>query len=270
MDSTTWYNIVYNKVDKSLWAIGEMSLIHFDNHLQMIKIYTEEDGLPNFQILNLIPDNKGNIWFCTDRSLHQLNSVTGTVVTLSDKDGFQPQAYTNWSHPIKDDAGQLYFFGAFDGNGIDCVNPENFVSTPSSVYLESLEVNQQPYPLSTGINNLGQLSMQYFENKISLKTVILDFFAKGKSRIRYKLEGAGREDWQYGPNYYIIRYEGLQPGNYRLIMQASNAANEFNGPEKVLFMHISVPWWETGWAYTIFAIAFASLVWGFVQYRSRA
>ena len=42
----------------------------------------------------MIPDNKGNIWFHTDRSIHQLNTETGIVTTLSEKDGFQPQNFS--------------------------------------------------------------------------------------------------------------------------------------------------------------------------------
>ncbi len=68
---------------------------------------------------------------------------------------------------------------------------------------------------------------------MTIEAGIIDYHAKGKGHIRYKLEGEGKsEDWQYSPAYYTIRYEGLIPGKYKLVLQASNAGNKFNRPEK--------------------------------------
>ena len=79
-----------------------------------------------------------------------------------------------------------------------------------------MEINQKPFPLSTGVNNLKELSLQYFENKITIETGIIDYYSKGKRHIRYKLESEGKNaDWQYAPDYYTIRYEDLPPGKYK-------------------------------------------------------
>ncbi len=115
--------------------------------------------------------------------------------------------------------------------------------------------------LPTGANNLKELSLNFAQNRISIKTGILDYYSNGKSRIRYKLGDKG--SWQFGPSNYAIYYEALAPGDYKLIMQASNANNEFIGPEKVLLLKISPPWWQTPWAYTLFALSFAFIAVGF-------
>ena len=89
-----------------------------------------------------------------------------------------------------------------------------------------------------GINNLEELSLRYNQNTISIETGIIDYYNNGKGHIRYKLEGQGKEEgWQYGPAYYTIRYDGLSPGKYKLTLQASNAGNEFNSPEKIVNYH---------------------------------
>jgi signal transduction histidine kinase len=84
------------------------------------------------------------------------------------------------------------------------------------------------------------------------------------------MEGEGKnEEWQYGSAYYTIRYDGLTPGKYKLILQASNAGNEFNGPAKILLINIKAPWWQTWWARSLFILFFALSLWSFIQYRSR-
>ena len=133
-----------------------------------------------------------------------------------------------------------------------------------------MKINQQAFPLSTGVNNLQELSLRYFENKISIETGIINYYSKGKSHIRYKLEAEGKNAaWEYGPDHYTIRYEELPPGKYKLVVQGANAANEFNGPEKILLIHISPPFWNTWW-FRILALLFAAtLLYGFMRYRSR-
>jgi signal transduction histidine kinase len=87
--------------------------------------------------------------------------------------------------------------------------------------------------------------------------------------MRYKLEQEGKaEAWQYGPANYTIRFEDLQLGKYTLRMQASNAALQFNGPEKALSIRISPPWYKTWWAYLVFIVALAFAIWCFIYYRS--
>ena len=156
--------------------------------------------------------------------------------------------------------GDLYLGGGLDGQGFIRISPDKYAKTSSSIYVKSLEVNQKPFVLSTGANNLQELSLQHFQNKIAIETGIVDYYSEGRSRIRYKLEGLN-DNWQYGPAYYSIRYDGLQPGDYTLMMQSSNASNEFNGPLKSLKIHISPPWWQTWWAYGIYLVALMFFGW---------
>jgi signal transduction histidine kinase len=52
-------------------------------------------------------------------------------------------------------------------------------------------------------------------------------------------------------------------------MQASNASNEFTGPEKILMIYISPPFWQTWWFKTLAGIVVIGIIYGFIRYRSR-
>jgi ligand-binding sensor domain-containing protein len=267
-DSIKYNRIVYNKSDLSYWVIAFQQLIHYDKSFKLIKKYTLKNGLPEFEIYGLGPDNKGNIWFNTDRSIYQLNITTGKVTMLSEKDGLMRQNYSEWGEElrVKDDKGNIYFPAGFFGNGFDKVSPEKFISSPSFVYVKSIAVNQQPLPLPKGVDNINELSLRYFENNISIETGIIDYYSKGQSRIRYKLEGVDT-NWQYAPAYYTIRYERLPPRKYKLVMQASNAANEFIGPEKIISMHITPAFWDTWWFRITAAACLIALFYGIMRWR---
>jgi signal transduction histidine kinase len=269
LDSVGWSNMYYNKKDQTYWVWAHGELFHYDLNFKKIGSYSEKDGVPPNSWQTITSDNAGNIWLCTPAGvIAQLNVQTGQITTLSDKDGYQKNFFDFFSPFCKDINGYLYVSGA---EGIDRISPDKFKSSPpSSVYFQSLEVNHEPASLSAGINNVEQLSLKYFQNKISIATGIIDFYSKGKSRIRYKLEKDGAaDDWQYAPDYYTIRYEGLQPGKYRLVIQASNSTNEFNGPAKVVQIIISSPFWQAWWFRTLVVIIIIAVIYSIVQYRSR-
>jgi signal transduction histidine kinase len=266
LDSIRWSWIYYNKTDRTYWIIAETQLTQYDYNFRVLRHYNNDNGMPGVKIHGLIHDTKGNIWFNTDRSIFQLNTKTGTITMLAEKDGFFPQNLSEFSR-TKDDYGNLYI--ATEGEGFYQISPDKYVFSASSVYFESLKINQQNFSLSTGPNHTGELSLKYFENNIVIETGTIDYYSKGKGHIRYKLEADGKPaTWQYAPAYYTIRYEGLPPGKYRLILQSSNAANEFNGPEKTLLINITPPFWQTWWFRILAALVVAGAIYGWVRYRS--
>jgi len=270
LDTIQWSNITFSKADQTYWVVADRELIHYYKDFSLIRHYTREDGLPENEIYNIITDNRGNVWFNTGISILQLNIQTGVIMILLEKDGFQKQDFDGTPTPaIKDIYGNLYFpAGRRWGKGFDRVTPDKFRENyPSSaVYLKSVEISQSPFPLATGINNLQDLKLKYFQNNISLETGIIDYYSKGASRIRYKLEGIN-DHWQYAPANYTIRYDGLPPGKYKLIMQACNAANEFNGPVKSIFIQITPPFWKTWWFISLVILIIVIAVNALFQFR---
>ncbi len=271
LDTIQWRSILFSVPDQTYWVVVEMQLIHYNKDFHMIRRYTQEDGLPVDEIHGGIVDNNGNFWFNTDREIYRFEVKTEKIIMLTEKDGFKSQNFTGTSTPcIKDAYGNLYFpCGRIWGQGFDIVNPDKLQRTypPSLAYLQSVRVNQKPFPLSTGINNLQQLSLKYFQNKITIETGVIDYYSKGKNQIRYKLEGLNK-DWQYAPASYTVRYDALPSGTYKLMMQASNAADQFNSPVKILVIQISPAFWNTWWFRTIAAICILAAFYGLIRYRA--
>jgi signal transduction histidine kinase len=269
MDSMQSDNLIYNEPDQSWWTSKFREIARYDQYFHLTNTYTTLEGIPDDgNINNINSDANGNIWFATHKLVSQLNPGTGKITTLSEKDGVTPQPYYPGWPIVKLENSDLYVLGGYDG--LDRIKPKQLViSYPgSSVYLKSLKINQQPFPIPNGLNSTEKLSLTYTQNSIDIETGIIDYYSKGSGHIRYKLEGT-KGGWQYGPANYTIRYEELPPGKYKLVMQASNAVNDYNGPEKILYFSISPPWWKTWWAYLVYILISLSLVWSFIQYRSR-
>ncbi len=268
LDSAHWIRLFPSKEDQTYWVTSFQQLIHYDKEFRVIYRYTPKEGLPALEIYSVIPDNRGNIWFNTDRSIYQLIIRTGKITRLTENDGFLPFHFTAFPRGIKDDHGDIYFTARFHERGFIRISPEKFRETypPSMVYVQSLEINQTRFPLSTGVNDLQELSLKYFQNTITIETGVIDYYSNGNGRIRYKLEGIN-QDWQYAPAYYTIRYDGLGPGEYRLLIQASNAANEFNGPVKSLQIRITPALWNTTWFRIAAFIFLVAIIYTLIRWR---
>lgn len=261
--------IIYSKRDSTFWVGADRTLFHFDKSFHLIRSYSQKDGLPPFDMYNFIADNKGNIWFTTDRFISQLNVTSGKITSLTEIEGFKKQYFSPGACAMTDASGDLYFMSGVIGNqGFAKVNPGkiNLSYPPSTVYIKSLELNQHVFPFPEGAQNPGRLSLKYSQNNISIATGTIDFYSKGTNLIRYKLEGLNNS-WQYAPANYIIRYDGLPPRQYRLVMQASTVVGDFNGPEKSMVIQVVPPFWNTWWFYASMGMVLATGIYMLFRYR---
>jgi ligand-binding sensor domain-containing protein/two-component sensor histidine kinase len=275
LDYLGWFSALYNKKDQTYWVSEVNGLVHYNKEFGLIKSYIKEDGYNGF-VVNMQLDNYGNLWFASGSQIGRLNTATGTFSNFSGTDGEKRDF--EWMAPItKDGRGDMYFgigaknTGTDDSKwGLDRVFPERFSSVTSAVYLNTLSINQKPFSPFAQVNELEELSLKYDQNTIRIEAGIIDFYSRKKGLIRYKLEQNGKEgDWQYPPDY-IIRYDGLLPGSYRLVVQSSNVSNnEFNSPEKILVINISPAFWNTWWFRTIAIMSVFGFFYAAIRYRTK-
>ena len=257
LDSIEWSCIYHDKIDKSYWVGAAKKLHHLDSNFKVIRTYSEKDGVPDIAVLCIQKDDLGNIWFVSSSGgLVQVNGKTGILTVLSEKDGYGKQVYLWLPIHLKDESGNIYFAGT---DGVDKITPEKLDLFPApTVYLQSLTVNQKPFALSTGINNIEELSLKYFQTAVTFEIGVIDYYSQGKTNIRYKLESLN-DNWEYAPGNYMLRFEQIPPGSYKLIIQASNSGNNFTGPQKILAIHVSPAFWNTWWFRILAAVGVIGL-----------
>jgi len=266
LDSIEWSTIFFNREDQTWWVGGRREIIHYDKDFHVIRRYT--DGFPGIDVLSILADNDGNIWFVI-RTGHiaRLEPKSGKFLTLSKVDGFQKQIFVGDHAHAKDAAGNLYF-GSYDG--LYRVDPDKFVKSypPSTVYLKSIGVNQKPFTASGSLNYIKEVSLKHNENNVTVETGVIDYYSENSTRIRYKLEGL-HQNWLYAPSQAALTFDGLQPRKYKLIIQASNAVDDFNAPEKILLIHIHSPFWTTWWFRGTALLVLIASIYGIIRWRLR-
>ncbi len=89
-----------------------------------------------------------------------------------------------------------------------------------------------------------------------------------KIRFAVKVEGLDG-DWVYmAPGENVFRLLNLPKGHYRVWLRATDENGLWGRQHQALVIHREPAWWETGWAYTLYALlAIACLAGAFLLYR---
>lgn len=271
LDSVNRKRTIFNKGDKTYWLMGDRQILHYSNNFQLLKKYTPGDGLPVNDLYNLITDMEGNLWFFTDHAVFRLSASDDEIRRLTEKDGFTKQNFSPGAAVLRTPNGDIYLAGGITARpGFVIIRPGKFThSYPgANVYIRDFQINQKSSGSATVLSNTRKLSLRYDENNISVATGIIEYISKGASGFRYRLEGL-TTDWQEAPVNYTIRYDGLPPGTYTLLMQAANPMHVYNGPLKKFAFHILPPFWKTWWFIGLVGLAFMVGIYMLFQFRLR-
>ena len=233
------------------------------------KRYSEKDGLCYSGINGISEDNEGNIWVATLRGLSKLNPATNNITNFTTANCLQNNEILNIFHTS---TGQL---NAAVKNGILSFNPSQLKTNnlPPSVQIESVSYhavhnslnNNDTLVFTHGHNNIH---LQYNENRITFQYVGLHFANAPLNQYACKLDEYDKE-WINAGTQRTATYSNLSPGTYTFHVKAANSDGVWNQTGASLVVIIYPPWWQTWWAYALYALLAIASIGGFVYYRSK-
>jgi signal transduction histidine kinase/ligand-binding sensor domain-containing protein len=122
--------------------------------------------------------------------------------------------------------------------------------------------------ISPGFQMPLNLKLPYDQNSFNFSFVNQSVLGRDKIVYRYILEGADQVWSEVSPKSNSRIYYNLVPGDYSFKV----ATRGFNGvwsESATLDFEILPPWWQTWWAYLLFASLFGGMTYGIVHVRSQ-
>lgn len=257
---------------KKFW-VGSLGggLMLMDTKKGLERVFTTADKLPNNTIYGIVPDANGNLWLSTNKGICRFNLKTHTVNHFNTEDGLTGEEFNRFHH-FKFPDGRIAF-GGLDGYSI--LNPGDFkiLKTEVPVILTKITVNNQVQDFKSNnsfikvpLAELKKIDLPYYKNNLVIEFAALWFNRPEKINYRYMLKEFD-ENWIESGNDNVARYTRLRPGNYKLLVNATNTPGEWGGNIREISIRIFPPVWATWWAYSIyFMIIAAAIVWYF-RYR---
>lgn len=259
-------------VDGGLWigtrenGLAHLSLMEGPGE-PAVRWYDGDDGLIDETIYAILPEPGGRLWLSSNRGLMRFDPANGEVRHFTPPDGIQHYEFNNAVAHIGP-SGRFYFGGI---NGVNAFHPESIrvLAEAPQVRLDSVLVNGQPRELESV--EAASLTLNHSQNDLEATFVGLHSADPERHRYQYQFQGLD-ESWRDSGFQRQIRYAGLSPGTYRLIVRASNSDGVWSDDTLLLTATIRPPPWRTAWAYLAYVLIFGlvlALIWFMARRRQR-
>ncbi|NLR93377.1 hybrid sensor histidine kinase/response regulator transcription factor [Flammeovirga agarivorans] len=242
-------------------------------HITFSKLSTN-DGLPSNVIKSILEDDYGNLWVASNKGLSKINLENRSIKNFDVTDGLQDDEFGELS-AFKLNNGELLFGGV---NGINIFKPHEIIddNTIANVIFTQLKVlNKEIHTydefdgnliLKAALQNTKAIELHHDQNSFSVKFASLHYGASENNHYKYKLVGFD-DNWIVADvEQREAKYTNLSPGEYTLLVKASNADNIWNPNPIELKVTVLPPWWMSWWAKIIYFGILVAAIFFFSRY----
>jgi ligand-binding sensor domain-containing protein/signal transduction histidine kinase/CheY-like chemotaxis protein len=227
--------------------------------------FTQKDGLSNENILGIQEDNLGNLWLSTDNGLTRYDLNEQLFTTYTQTDGLAGNEF-NYFSSFKSESGEL-FFGGF--NGLTAFYPDQLGTNDFNAPLvfTGLRLFNKEVPvgglLPRSMCCTPNLTLKANQNVFTVEFALLNFVKSNKNKYAYQLEGFDKE-WHYTPDP-SVSYMNLPSGSYTLMVKGANNDGIWGKPI-CMVIRILPPLWNAWWAWCLYLLATASILFVILRY----
>jgi signal transduction histidine kinase/ligand-binding sensor domain-containing protein/DNA-binding response OmpR family regulator len=262
---------------ENIWVGTRDGLSLFDRKKNAFHVFRREDGLPDNTVQTMLEDDEGTLWVSTPNGIAHItlqydeakNSYKLQSHRYDELDGLQGTAF-NENAAYKTSKGELIFGGP---NGFNIFHPASIVParhlsplafTDLRIFNKSVGIGEEingRVILPKSIVQTDGITLKYNENVLSIEFAALSYSNADKNKYAYKLEGFN-EDWTTTDGRMrVATYTNLDPGDYTFRVKAATSNDVWNEQELTLHIKILPPFWKTPWAYVLYALVLAGILW---------
>jgi signal transduction histidine kinase/ligand-binding sensor domain-containing protein/DNA-binding NarL/FixJ family response regulator len=265
---------IYEDASHNFW-IGTQGngLLLFDRATGKYHAYTEDNGLANNVVLQIVPDDKGNLWLGTFKGISVFSTTSRTFNNIFQSDGLLSNQLS-FHAALRLRSGELVFGGI---KGMNIFSPERIqpIREDHTVLLSNISINNTPSErnspliLSAGVDGVSSMRLPYDKAVLSLTFVSPEYSTPDKIAYAYYLEGWDK-NWNYpGGGNRTATYTRLEEGSYVFRVKVADAYNNWSEATTLLKVTVLPPWFRTWWAYLLYLVAAGGVIYIVFHYRAR-
>ncbi|GAB4025511.1 sensor histidine kinase [Spirosoma gilvum] len=264
---------IHEAPNGTLW-VGDYfhGLFSFNADKRIFNHYTTAQGLSHNSVMGIVSDGDGSLWLSTFNGLSRFDPATNRFRTYSSAHGLQGLVFRY--PPFRSSAGDVFFPG---DHGISTLAPNQLFDDPHppKVVLTDVAIFNQKAaigpdaPLLADVSIADKITLAHDQNELTFSFAALHYNRSPECRYAFKLEPYDTE-WVQAGTTRQARYTALKPGSYTFRVKAANADGVWNEKGTRISIVILPPWWQTWWAYLLYAVFIGGSIGTFIQYRSSA
>lgn len=226
-------------------------------------------------ICSINGDKDGNLWISTSQGLYRYSASDKTMTRYSTDDGL-PTNQFNFASSLLTSNGDL-LFGTV--KGLVSFSPKAMNSRKSSlkIYLKNLTINNVEYiaatdgsPLKCNISMADEITLSYDQAKaFSLEFGVIEPGANASIDYQVKIDGFDKTWCDVGNDRKLMGYN-MAPGKYTVHIRANNSYGRWEDCQvKDFKLIVRPPFYRTIWAYLVYILALAGIVYFFARVQHR-
>ncbi|MEM7367074.1 MAG: ATP-binding protein [Bacteroidota bacterium] len=224
-----------------------------DYHIQLVKQWTQGDGLLSDVFLGLHIDTLNRLWMADITGICCLDS--GDIQCFTQEDGWM-NVTSQWLK-MEERNGRLWMIGynaissllLYDFQTNRKVPQANILSVSLLYGKEDVYQYAQGRDAATGLPD--RLVLPYDKNLLQFRFSSSSQSHPSKNQYLFMLDGMD-EDWQQKGSLAEATYSHIPPGSYTFRIHASNNDNEWSEKPAEFSFEVLPPWWESKTAYSIY------------------
>ncbi len=232
-------------------GLAELVLPGDDPAEASFRFLDEGDGLIDGALKAMRTDARGRLWMSSASGISMFDPQSKRFENFFRGDGTLGRDYINAASTELED-GRLAFGGM---DGFTLFDPEQVVGAwhgvPPVPLLSLLEADGRSYPLGRGLGSTGVAPPPALPRggvrSLSLRFSATEYVDAGRITYRYRLQPIDADWTEVSGDRRIASYTGLDPGNYRFEVQASQDRMQWS-ESRELSMRIPPYWWQSLWA----------------------
>ena len=242
-----------------IWVGAENGLYRYDKKSDDFLSFDErETGFGIHHVTSIVGDDNDNLWVSSSSGIYRIGEKRDQIIIYNEKnavEGFTAQK--NWrASSYKGQDGKIYFGSSAGYYAFYPDKLKNIAHTPEMDLVnfwvngrQVAAVSQRPFikPVST----VQEVHLKHDQNVFSVGFAAIDFGDPAERKFYYKLENYD-ENWRPAESGEKAYYYYVPPGKYIFRVKAVNITNG-SSAEKLTGLIIFPPWWQTWWAYSLFA-----------------
>ena len=257
-------NGIFEDSNSMLWLTTDDGFCRLVPGENSFTRYTTKNGLPGNVAYSILEDEKQHLWISTSKGLVNFNTTNGKMTVYTKAYGLLSDQF-NYSSAFQSATGRMYF-GSL--RGLISFQPSQFIKNNfiPPVYITGFQVNnlemvagKNGSPVKKSIPYLDKVVLKYNQSTFSIDFAALSYSAPEMTEYKYLMEGLDK-NWTYLKTNRKAYFTGLSPGRYTFKVKAATMSGTWNSEETKLVVEVHPPFWASVWAYLLYTVLFAALV----------
>ena len=232
---------------------------------------TNNSALISNNIFCILPSTqKDELLISTENELVCFNTRKNSFVNWTKEQGLPTDKF-NTASGIKTRKGDI-ILGSDDGLIIfnDTINlahefQSKLVFSNFSIHYQQMKPGVEGSPLINPIDETQSVTLSHDQNIFSLEVSSINYDSPSRILYSWKLEGF-YDEWTKPSPVSLIRYTGLNPGNYTLRVRAILLDDGHIMQERKLQITIKPPFTLTIWAFLIYLLILLAAIFSVMRY----